>query len=83
MCVRYEKVLAENPDVAKMVAELQSPMGPDHDIWKTPGSYDQGTAAAAAAAAAAGGNPWLAKPALTLLGAGVVLGGLGMRLARI
>ena len=51
-------------------------MGPDHDLWKGARSYDQGNAAAA-------GNPWLQKPALTLLGAGLVLGGLGMRLARI
>ena len=57
-------------------SRLQSPMGPDHDLWKGARSYDQGNAAAA-------GNPWLQKPALTLLGAGLVLGGLGMRLARI
>jgi hypothetical protein len=81
---QYEKVIAENPNVKKMVAELRSPMGPDHDLWKAAGSYDQGsTAVAGKGGGAANGNPWLAKPALTLLGAGVVLGGLGMRLARI
>jgi L-alanine-DL-glutamate epimerase-like enolase superfamily enzyme len=77
----YEKVIAENPHVKKMIAELRSPMGPSHDLWKAAGAYDQGSAAGAAAVSS--GNPWVAKPALTLLGAGVILGGLGMRLARI
>lgn len=80
----FEKVIAENPDtVGRLFRELKSPMGPDHDIWAGTNSYDQGNSGGSVGPAAGGRNPWVEKPALSLLGVGLVLGGLGMRLARI
>lgn len=82
----FEKVIAENPEtVGRLFRELKSPMGPDHDIWAGKHSYDQGNSQTTLVDREGGKgiNPWVEVPALSLLGVGLVLGGLGVRLARI
>jgi hypothetical protein len=81
----HEKVLRDHPSVAQMFKQLRSPMGPDHDIWDGPFSYGQqgGGACGGGGGGGGGGSPWVQRPALTLLGVGAVLGGLGVKLARL
>ena len=76
----FGKVLQDYPAVAQMFKELKSPIGPDHNIWSGLHSYGQGNGVGKTAALT---SPWLQTPALTLLGVGVVLGGLGVKLARM
>ena len=81
----FSKVVRENPQVAEMFAKLQCPMGPDHDIWDGDVAYGETKSAVAGSRTqpvAAHGSPWTAKPAVTLFGAGLAVGALGMRLFR-